>query len=163
MVDPRKSYEKPRISETPRAFPQKEVRGALEETERKIEELGKEIVQEEESLIPTSVPAATPVPVTRLPKTAFRRTIEKILSEDLAEIYRGMDENSKRMFRDRGKEVASTLEVLVQTAKATAKKIIDLIQSWLKLIPGVNRYFLEQETKIKTDKILALTERRKED
>jgi len=27
---------------------------------------------------------------------------------------------------------------------------------WLKILPGVNKFFLEQEAKIKTDKILAL-------
>jgi len=28
--------------------------------------------------------------------------------------------------------------------------------NWLKLIPGVNKFFLEQEAKIKTDEVLKL-------
>jgi hypothetical protein len=42
------------------------------------------------------------------------------------------------------------------------KKILALIRDWLKLIPGVNRFFLEQEAKIKTDKILLAAEEKKQ-
>jgi hypothetical protein len=43
----------------------------------------------------------------------------------------------------------------------STKKIFVLIRAWLKIIPGVNRFFLEQEAKIKTDKILFVTEEEK--
>jgi hypothetical protein len=36
---------------------------------------------------------------------------------------------------------------------------LKLIREWLLIIPGVNKYFLEQEAKIKTDKIQQLYER----
>ena len=35
-------------------------------------------------------------------------------------------------------------------------KIIDVIKKWLSIIPGINKFFLEQEAKIKTDKIMEL-------
>ena len=45
---------------------------------------------------------------------------------------------------------------MIETGKAVGRKILKLIRSWLKLIPGVNKFFLEQEAKIKTDKIVDL-------
>jgi hypothetical protein len=33
---------------------------------------------------------------------------------------------------------------------------VEIIRNWLKLIPRVNKYFLEQESKIKTDRIITL-------
>jgi hypothetical protein len=42
------------------------------------------------------------------------------------------------------------------TFKATARVVLDLIRQWLMLIPRVNRYFLEQESKIKTDRMMTL-------
>ena len=40
-----------------------------------------------------------------------------------------------------------------------AKKIFQLILEWLKLLPGINRFFLEQEAKIKTDRIIHLNQK----
>ena len=37
------------------------------------------------------------------------------------------------------------------------KKIIGLIIDWLNIIPNVNKFFVKQNAKIKTDKILELT------
>ena len=44
----------------------------------------------------------------------------------------------------------------VKGEKVKVKEIVKLIIEWLKIIPGASRYFLEQEAKIKTDKILKL-------
>jgi hypothetical protein len=41
-------------------------------------------------------------------------------------------------------------------AKFKARQVIDLLKKWLSLIPGINLYFLEQEVKIKTDKIMKM-------
>ena len=43
---------------------------------------------------------------------------------------------------------------LLSHAKVKVNKIIALIRDWLKLIPGINKFFLEQETKIKADNLL---------
>ena len=47
----------------------------------------------------------------------------------------------------------------MQQTKIQVKKIFILIISWLKIIPGVNKFFLEQEAKIKADRILDLKNR----
>jgi len=131
------------------------------EAEKDLEELERQIAKEEQKAAPAQSVAAPPTPApSAIPKSETRKQIEKILSEDLVDIYRAMDANQKLIFKQKGEETASLIENLVQTAKATAKKVITLIREWLKLIPGVNKFFLEQETKIKTDKILAMTKKK---
>ena len=38
------------------------------------------------------------------------------------------------------------------------KKIFSLLLAWLRMLPGVGVFFLEQDANIKADKILALRE-----
>jgi hypothetical protein len=45
---------------------------------------------------------------------------------------------------------------MVRGLKIHAKKVVELIRDWLLTIPGVNKFFLEQEAKIKTDRVLEL-------
>jgi hypothetical protein len=47
----------------------------------------------------------------------------------------------------------------MQKTAIKAKEVLKLIVIWLRFIPHVNKYFLEQESKIKTDKILDLYKR----
>jgi len=51
---------------------------------------------------------------------------------------------------------------MVGSFKIKARKVLHLIRDWLKIIPGINKYFLEQEAKIKTDKIIELAEQEKQ-
>lgn len=87
--------------------------------------------------------------------------IDDILEEDLKELYVSMPAEKQAEFRQKGEETRSKIRQLVSSAKVNAKKIFGLIRVWLKIIPGVNRFFLEQEAKIKTDKILFVTEEEK--
>lgn len=110
-------------------------------------------------------PAPLPVPVRPTPpkKTTDRLTgeIEEILEEDLKELYMAMPKEKQAEFKIKGEETMSLVNQLVRTAHVNAKKIFQLIRAWLKIIPGVNRFFLEQEAKIKTDKILLVSEEEK--
>ena len=90
---------------------------------------------------------------------ARQKEIEDVLARDLADLYREMPESRRREFKQAGEETAGKINELFTRGKATAKKIVDLIKRWLGLIPGVNRFFLEQEAKIKTDEILRLNGR----
>ncbi len=76
-------------------------------------------------------------------------------------MYLSMSPEKQAEFREKGEETRSRIRVLVGSAKVNAKKIFHLIRGWLKTMPGVNRFFLEQEAKIKTDKILFVTEEEK--
>lgn len=138
---------------------EKEAKEREQELEKELDKLEKELSGEEKKAAQGKPPIVSVPSQAIIPKTETRRKIEKILSENLVDIFRAMDVNQKTLFKQKGEETASAIELLIQTAKATAKKIIQLISNWLKLIPGVNKYFLEQETKIKSDKILELTKR----
>ena len=113
----------------------------------------------EQEKISTAAPVQ-PLPKTKpavpITKTAMRKNVERILSEDLAEIYQAMNEQQKLQFKAEGEQVSSKIEELLQHVKIKAKEILVLIKNWLSKIPGVNKFFLIQEAKIKTDKILAL-------
>ena len=82
--------------------------------------------------------------------------IEAILEEDLAEAYFKMDPASQKKFKIEGEKVSLKIDQLLQKTKDEAKNIFKLIIKWLKMIPGSNKFFVEQEAKIKTDKILKL-------
>ena len=82
--------------------------------------------------------------------------IENILEEDLGDVYFKMDPPRQQKFKTEGEKAAVKIEGLMKKTKVKAKKVFKLILRWLKNIPGVNRLFLKQEAKIKTDKILRL-------
>ena len=60
------------------------------------------------------------------------------------------------MLKIEGEKTASQIEALLEKGKDVAKKILHLIRQWLHKIPGVNKFFLEQESKIKTDRIMGM-------
>lgn len=80
--------------------------------------------------------------------------IDKILSEGLNDIFLSMSPAKQKEFQVKGEETVKKINVLLGEAKVKVNKIIDLIKKWLKIIPGVNKFFLEQETKLKVDKIM---------
>jgi hypothetical protein len=80
--------------------------------------------------------------------------IDKVLSEGLNDIYLKMSPAKRKEFRVKGEETTKKINNLLSQTKVKVKKIINLIKNWLKIIPGVNKFFLEQETKLKTDKIM---------
>lgn len=112
-----------------------------------------------------AVPAPTPAPpVKPLPeKSPTLEKIENILQEDLQDIYFQLPPNKQEEFREVGEETATKIEQMISGVKVKVKKILELIIHWLRIIPGLNRYFLEQEAKIKTDEILKLKKEQKEE
>jgi hypothetical protein len=163
---PEQTFEKPIIPEAPSqpSTGKEQVEGNVE-IEKKHETLEKQIAEQEKQAQVTQTPIPTTPTVQTAPapvKTEERKKIEGILSEDLKELFQGMDAEHKAEFKRKGEETASALEKLVSTAKATAKKVAKLISNWLKFIPGINQYFLEQEAKLKTDKILEINKEKEE-
>ncbi len=89
-------------------------------------------------------------------KSPTYQRIEKIMEEGLEEVYLKMTPSQQKVFKEEGEKTVSKIEKILNAAKVKIKAIIKLIRDWLLLIPGVNRFFLEQEAKIKCDKILKL-------
>ena len=89
--------------------------------------------------------------------------VEKILEEDLGELVSNMNAKDREKFEKKGLEVSGQIAQMVRTFKLKMEKVVILIREWLQAIPGVNKYFLEQEAKIKSDKIMHLEQERKEE
>ena len=89
-------------------------------------------------------------------RDAITVRIEKIMEDGLADAYRELTPIQQQEFKIKGEETAFKIRDLLKSAHLQVKKIFRLILEWLKMLPGINRFFLEQEAKIKTDKIIAL-------
>lgn len=84
--------------------------------------------------------------------------LEKILEDGLGEYVSSMPDEARTRFLYKGQETAQRLAIMVNGVKIQAKKVVELIRDWLLTIPGVNKFFLEQEAKIKTDRVLSFSE-----
>ena len=85
-----------------------------------------------------------------------QKEIEELMSKDIDKYYMKMDKPTQMEFKRVGEETAKKINQILIEGKVKAKKIIDLIRAWLTMIPGINKFFIEQETKIKTDEIMKL-------
>lgn len=84
------------------------------------------------------------------------QAIEEIMSAGLDQAFLKMSPKEQKKFKEEGEKTAKKINSLFKKAKLEASKVIKLISRWLQLIPGVNRFFLEQEAKIKSDKIIKI-------
>ncbi len=84
------------------------------------------------------------------------KEIEKALESGLEDIYLKMSPEKQKEFKAKGEETAKKINRLLHKAKVKIKDIIDLIKKWLAVIPGVNKFFIEKEAKIKTDEIVKI-------
>ena len=82
--------------------------------------------------------------------------VEKIMEEELGDAFTELTTIQKQEFKMKGEQVAFEIRDLLKKTHLKAKTIFKLIFEWLKMLPGINKFFLEQEAKIKTDKILSL-------
>ncbi|MEI6379102.1 MAG: hypothetical protein WCO55_05570 [Candidatus Falkowbacteria bacterium] len=145
-MEPLKTEQLPRI-ETP-------LRGAETAAEKKTEAQPQ---TEARPARPAEAPVA-PAAISAPPAAAYKdprlTEIESVLEEDLGEIYFSMSPEQQVVFKQTGEVAAQQINDLLSGFKVQAKKIADLIRAWLGLLPGINKFFLEQETKIKTDKLI---------
>ena len=89
--------------------------------------------------------------------------VENILEEGLGEFYTSLPEDARPLFKKKGEEVSLEIAEMVRTFRFRVGRAFELITDWLKTIPGVNRFFLEQEAKIKTDRLVQLVQTRRGD
>lgn len=139
----------PQTPEVPETTP--EVLESQQEEEESAQEAKEQAAAEVSGEGPGSIPPPPPAPVP--PKDPDLAAIEELLAEDLVDIYVNLPDSKKPAFKKKGEEVAAVVKQMVDSGKFQAKKILDLIREWLRMIPGINKFFLEQEAKIKADKI----------
>lgn len=99
---------------------------------------------------------AKPVVPARIQKSEREIKIEKVLSDGLDDIFLSLPPKKQEEFKNEGEKAASKINVLLDKAKVSVEKIITIIKKWLSIIPKVNKYFLEQESKIKADQIIKM-------
>ncbi len=147
MVD--EQLESNLLPETPETRVEQAPEG-IAETPRGQESLSIEQTLENEAHVPApevhEAPIAQPVVV----KDEMLRGVETILSADLNEIYLNLPEAKRPDFKFKGEQVAYQVKQMLESGKAQAHKILDLILEWLRMIPGVNRFYLEKDAEIKT-------------
>lgn len=137
-------------------FKEKVNQSVEKERIKRLEQARKEIVENianAEKMAP-----ATTVPATGIlaPQSVQQKKIEKVLSSGLESIYLNLTPEKKKEFKRVGEETAAKINMLLEKTKINVGKIIKLIRKWLSIIPGVNKYFLDQEAKIKADEILRM-------
>jgi len=124
---------------------------------------------------PTRAPRPTPAPqpaaveplVQRVatPQTKSERLIEieKVMSAGLEDLYGGLDGATQQTVKIEGEKAAGKIEKMIEGGKFAAGKILSVLRTWINHIPGVNIFYLEQESKIKTDNILAIARKTRGD
>ena len=70
--------------------------------------------------------------------------IEKVMEEGLKEAFQELNPIQRQEFKIKGEQTALQIRVLLKAAHVQIKKIFRLIVKWLKILPGINRFFLEQ-------------------
>jgi hypothetical protein len=140
-------------------------RAAFEQSAERKDEFLEKAAEE----APTTQVAATPVAgaaaeAAPVPEAdAVTLEVEKILEDGLGDYVEAMPPDARQRFLAKGRDVSTQIALMVRQFKVELRRTITLIRDWLLTIPGVNRYFLEQEAKIKTDRIISLARARKED
>ena len=89
--------------------------------------------------------------------------VEKILESGLEGMFIKLPPAKKQEFKIQGEQAAKQITQLLNTTSLKiiefSRRVFKLIISWLKIIPGVNKFFIEQEAKLKADQIVALKEK----
>ncbi|OGY47462.1 MAG: hypothetical protein A3J65_03200 [Candidatus Buchananbacteria bacterium RIFCSPHIGHO2_02_FULL_45_11b] len=126
--------------------------------ERVKQEILEEISIQEEEKKPEAKPAPAPAakPAAPAVKSPNLKKIESILEEDLQDAYFSLDMDLQQKFKAEGEKTAAKIERLLNETKVKTSKVLKLILDWLKMIPGINRFFLNQEAKIKTDRLIKM-------
>lgn len=86
------------------------------------------------------------------------KDVEGILSDGLGDVYKALPKDRQLIFRQKGEEIANKITDMIIYGKARAKEVWKLVMEWLGSLPGINKYFLEQEMKIKTDRVMMFAE-----
>lgn len=87
------------------------------------------------------------------PKDELLEKVESVMSRGLMDVYKEMSADKQAVFKTAGEEAAKRIREMLASGKPRRYTTMKLLGTWLKTIPKVNRYFLEQEVKLKTDDI----------
>ena len=89
---------------------------------------------------------------TDAPVDPLLKDIEKILAIDLDGVFKDLAEEVKTRFLQEGQDLAH--RVVREKISLSSSHVVEWVEKWLHQIPNVNKIFLKQDAKIKTDMIL---------
>ncbi len=92
------------------------------------------------------------------PQVKIYKDVEKMLSRGLKDVYVALPSERKLLFKTQGEETARAITDRIMKHDIGVKDVWKLTSDWLGNLPGINKYFLEQEIKIKTDQVMDLAE-----
>lgn len=135
---------------------------AAQATENKREQAVRENIQHSEAanIDLSKINNATNNQVVRNSDIELKK-VENILAENMDKVFLSLDAPTQMIFKNKGEEVAKKINVLLQSGQVKIKKVLDLILEWLRVIPKINKHFLQQEAKIKADQIMNLYHKNK--
>ena len=82
--------------------------------------------------------------------------IEKVMEDGLEDAYKALTPLQQQEFKIKGEQTAWKIRQILKKTHVKIKEIFKLLLEWLMMLPGVNKFFLEQEAKIKADKIISI-------
>jgi len=110
--------------------------------------------------VAASTNQATTAPISPVaPLTPRQEAIDDILEDGLTDIYLSLSPEKQQELQKVGAQTVRQIDVLLDHVKSQWRKIMSLVRHFLSIIPGLNKFFLEQEVKIKTDRIIALKDK----
>ncbi|MFH1430787.1 MAG: hypothetical protein ABIG71_04730 [Candidatus Uhrbacteria bacterium] len=136
--------------------------GGLERVEQQLEQVSH--TREAPRVAPThpvlgsaAFSASTAASQQVAPKTPLREDIEAALADDrIRELYAALEPSVQQAFRVAAERLAARIEVMIAKQKLNIDDVHEEIVDWLHIIPTINRWFLVQEAKVKTDAMLKL-------
>lgn len=90
-------------------------------------------------------------------KSDLRQAVERVMEADLKDLYIAMNPTERLAFKKKGEETAREITLEVEKPRINLKRILKLLFEWLSFIPGINRFFIEQESKLKADQIIKMS------
>lgn len=96
------------------------------------------------------------VVITKTSSQLREEAIDRLLSDGLSDIFIKMPPIKQQEFKTEGEKTVKKINKLIEKGKLNLNSLVKMIRKWLSIIPGVNRFFLEQDAKIKADKIMEI-------
>ncbi|RJQ34991.1 hypothetical protein C4566_01395 [Candidatus Parcubacteria bacterium] len=104
--------------------------------------------------LPTTTTDATTLTISE--QNIILEKVENILANGMEQAFLTMDIATQAKFKAKGEETAKKIATLMLKTKLKAKQVVNLILEWLRIIPKINKFYIEQEAKIKADHIMKI-------
>lgn len=103
------------------------------------------------------VAVAQDVPVKEISRDPLLIEVEGKLADGLWDAYKSMSPGVRAKFKAEGERIAHVAREGVASGKIAAESLLTMIIDWLKMIPHVDRWFLMQDAKLKTDALIRMS------